>query len=283
MANRPKRADRLLVLSPAAGGLDDEAIARIRAALPGFTEVEVSDELDVPALLSPDGLVAVAGGDGTVGLVARQLAGTGATMALIPSGTFDNIARALSIPSDLDGAIAVLHHGIARPVTIGAVGDHLFLEIAAAGFFGQTIGLGDSIKDASLRDIPRKLAAVATARAFDFSLSGDLHASGRALSLVVTNTPTTGANMPVGQGDPTEPTLELAVRVGATRADVVFRAAGAMLFGRHRDRVGMTVRFRSLDITTSPPATVYADNREVGTTPITVRALPGALRVMAPA
>ena len=278
-----KRAGRLLVLSPAAGGLDDEAIHRIRTELHDFQPVEISDDLDVPSLVAPGATVVVAGGDGTVGLVARQLAGGDAAIGIIPSGTFDNVARALRIPADLGDALDLIRTGTPRPVTLGAVGDDLFLEIAAAGFFGQTIGLGDTIKDASFAEIPAKLAAVLTARPFDFTLDGDVKASGRALSLVVTNTPTTGSRMPVGDGDPTEPALELAVRVGATRSDVILRAAGAVLLNRHRDRTGMTIGFRVLTITTNPAVTLYADNREVGTTPAIIRALPGAVRVICPA
>src|SRR5688572_32929133 len=38
-------------------------------------------------------LVAVAGGDGTVGKVANQLVGSGVAMTVIPVGTANNIAR----------------------------------------------------------------------------------------------------------------------------------------------------------------------------------------------
>ena len=50
-------------------------------------------------------LVVVAGGDGTVRIVASELAGTGVPMGVIPLGTGNDFARANGIPSDVAGAL----------------------------------------------------------------------------------------------------------------------------------------------------------------------------------
>jgi diacylglycerol kinase family enzyme len=47
------------------------------------------------ALKRPADLIVVAGGDGTVGRVIRRVAGRGIPLALLPSGTANNIARSL--------------------------------------------------------------------------------------------------------------------------------------------------------------------------------------------
>src|SRR5262245_10848483 len=49
------------------------------------------------ALKKKAGLVAVAGGDGTVGKVARRLVGSGCPIAVLPLGTANNIAKSLGI------------------------------------------------------------------------------------------------------------------------------------------------------------------------------------------
>src|SRR5882762_7775002 len=49
------------------------------------------------ALKKPADLVVVAGGDGTVGKVARRMVGRGVPVGVLPSGTANNIARTLGL------------------------------------------------------------------------------------------------------------------------------------------------------------------------------------------
>ncbi len=54
-----------------------------------------------------DGVIAC-GGDGTVNEAARALCGTGKAFGIIPAGSGNGLARHLSIPIDVDGAIKVI-------------------------------------------------------------------------------------------------------------------------------------------------------------------------------
>ena len=47
-------------------------------------------------------LVVVAGGDGTVRVVAGALVSTDVTLAIIPLGTFNNLYLSLKLPADTD-------------------------------------------------------------------------------------------------------------------------------------------------------------------------------------
>jgi len=49
------------------------------------------------ALKKPGDIVAVAGGDGTVGKVARRLIGSPTPIAILPLGTANNIANTLDV------------------------------------------------------------------------------------------------------------------------------------------------------------------------------------------
>ena len=65
------------------------------------------DELDNTDLNGYDTIFAV-GGDGTVNKVARIIAGTNMTLAIIPSGTANLLAAKLGIPSNLKKALKII-------------------------------------------------------------------------------------------------------------------------------------------------------------------------------
>ena len=61
----------------------------------------------------------VCGGDGTISAVARALAGTRATLGIIPTGTQNNVALSLGIPADIPAAVAILRTGRRIKVDVG--------------------------------------------------------------------------------------------------------------------------------------------------------------------
>ena len=61
------------------------------------------------------------------------------------------------------------------------------------------------------QDLGRRGREVTGAQGFDFELKGDVEGSGRALSLVFANTPSTGARLQLSSKRPTMPHLELSV------------------------------------------------------------------------
>src|SRR5262245_14757110 len=58
------------------------------------------------------------GGDGTLQLLARQTANTGVTVGVIPSGTGNDFAAALGIPTDIDAAVGIIAAGKTRQVDL---------------------------------------------------------------------------------------------------------------------------------------------------------------------
>jgi len=94
------------------------------------------------------GLIVVAGGDGTVGKVARRVAGRGVTLAVLPLGTANNIARSLGIAGDPKTLIAGLRRARRRKIDMGFAkgpwGERVFLEGVGAGLFADVMVSLDS-------------------------------------------------------------------------------------------------------------------------------------------
>ena len=78
----------------------------------------------------------VCGGDGTITAVARTLAGTKATLGIIPIGTQNNTALSLGIPNEIPDAIAILRKGKRIKVDMGKS----TIEKKIYSFFGRMFG-----------------------------------------------------------------------------------------------------------------------------------------------
>ncbi|SDC55735.1 diacylglycerol kinase [Shouchella lonarensis] len=80
-------------------------------------------------------VVIAAGGDGTIFEVVNGLATLPERpmLGIIPAGTTNDFARALTIAKDIEKACDVLCEGYYEPIDIGAINDKFFINIAAAG------------------------------------------------------------------------------------------------------------------------------------------------------
>ncbi len=85
------------------------------------------------------GVVIVAGGDGTIRSMAQLMAGTDVPLALIPSGTFNFFSRNHAIPMEPEAALRVAFDGHCRTVDLGEVNGEVFLINASYGLYSRLI------------------------------------------------------------------------------------------------------------------------------------------------
>lgn len=138
----------ILIHNPDAGGdnqpTGDQILDLIRSAGHSAT-CQSSKELDWEKSLDQSSdIVAVSGGDGTVGKVAKRMIGKRTPLAVLPMGTANNIATALGLAKrPLDQLIAGWNS--ARRVTfdVGAAsgpwGSRYFVEGLGLGLFTETM------------------------------------------------------------------------------------------------------------------------------------------------
>jgi diacylglycerol kinase (ATP) len=90
------------------------------------------DEVDAAIAVEPTRLV-VAGGDGSLGCVAASV-GAGLPMAVVPTGTANDFARALGIPLGIDDAVRLAVKGEeTRSVDLAHMDERPFLNVASLG------------------------------------------------------------------------------------------------------------------------------------------------------
>jgi diacylglycerol kinase family enzyme len=127
-----------------AGGDAPRLVKLIEAAGHAVRYQSAKDEDWKDALRKPADLVVVAGGDGTVARVTRRMVGRGVPVALLPSGTANNIARTLGLvgrPFEelvrgwQDARRVKLDVGIAE----GPWGERYFVEGVGAGLFASLL------------------------------------------------------------------------------------------------------------------------------------------------
>jgi len=149
----------VLIHNPAAGVEDQPSVDRlaewIRAAGHSVLSHSASNA-DWKNLLHEDAdLIAVAGGDGIVGKVAKLALGRNLPIAVLPTGTANNIAGALGVTgrplkewiAGWSGARrARFDVGVAR----GPWGENYFLEGIGVGLFADTMARLDARKNVDL-------------------------------------------------------------------------------------------------------------------------------------
>jgi diacylglycerol kinase (ATP) len=125
----PKSRNGQASLDGAVELLKRKGIDVVRTSLNGAHDIS-------PAIIANQSgvkMVIVAGGDGTMSAAAAGLVATGLPLGILPTGTANDLARTLHIPSDLQRAAQVIADGVAKRIDAGMVNSHYFFNVASIG------------------------------------------------------------------------------------------------------------------------------------------------------
>jgi diacylglycerol kinase (ATP) len=96
---------------------------------------------DVPDAIRREGsgvdLVILAGGDGTMNSAVDALVECKLPLAILPTGTANDLARTLGIPTDLEQAAAVIGGGRRHRIDLGCVNGKYFFNAASIGLSAE--------------------------------------------------------------------------------------------------------------------------------------------------
>ena len=213
----------------------------------------------------------VCGGDGTISAVARILAGTNATLGIIPIGTQNNTALSLGIPSDIPSAIAILRAGQRIKVDVGMAScggiNTPFLEVCSVGLISSLFPSADDIQHGNLARVGDFLATLASSPPAEIHLFMDNKKEMQSLGhvVLVSNMPYVGLHYQVGAAAAfNDGLLDVLFFADLSKLDLlayVFQGVGE---GKPEDPRIQHYHVRKVDITTSPAMQVMADGSPLG-------------------
>jgi diacylglycerol kinase (ATP) len=226
---------------------------------------------DAAAAARPDRL-AVAGGDGSIGPVAVAAASADIPLAVIPTGTANDFARALGLPLDVEEACTIAATETReRPVDLLRAGDRPFLNAASAGL--------SVIAAHRARPLKRPLGpfayAVGALRAgltakplrVHVTADGERVFSGPAWQVIVAGTGAFGGGSALDVADPSDRRIDVAVLEAGPRAALVRRAWG-MRRGGLADQPGVHhARGTTIELELPPDTPFNVDGEVCGVTP----------------
>jgi diacylglycerol kinase (ATP) len=246
----------------------------------------------------PDAFVVV-GGDGMVSLGANLLATTTVPLGIIPTGTGNDMARALGIPhSDPDAAIDTLIEALSRPgleIDAGRI-RHLdertgdasvtwFASVLSAGFDATVNERANRLRwpKGSNRYLVALAIELARLRPITYTLTLDgVEIVTQAALISIGNGVSIGGGMKVTP-DAMLDDGQFDVLVVQPLSRMAFLRLFPRVFsGTHTtdDRVAV---YRATNVTVDSPGVVaFADGERVGPLPVEAELVPGALFVLAP-
>lgn len=285
----------LIVNPSAAGGRPSRRLAAVRSALYAHglehhvawtRSLDHARELAHAAAAAAEVAVAF-GGDGLAAAVAGALKHTDAVMGVLPGGRGNDLARVLGIPLDPVPACQVLASGVPRELDLGTIGDRTFVGIASCGFdsVANRIANETRLVHGNLVYAYGALRALATWRPANFTLTVD---GGERLDLTgftvaAANSKAYGGGMFLAPDASLEDGLLDVVMISDMPKLSALRLLPQVFSGGHvRHPRVRVVRTREIEISASRRFELYADGDPVAELPVTVRALPRAVRVLVP-
>ncbi|HEY5156929.1 MAG TPA: diacylglycerol kinase family protein [Anaerolineales bacterium] len=230
----------------------------------------------------------VCGGDGTISAVARTLAGTHATLGIIPIGTQNNTALSLNIPNDIPAAIAILRTGRRIKVDVGMATcgkiSTPFLEACSVGLVSTLFPSVDDIQHGNLAQIGNFLATLASSPPAEIHLLLDdkqeIHNLGHVV--LVSNMPYIGFHYQLGTAASfKDGLLDVLFFADLSKLDLlgyVFQGVGV---GKPEDSRIQHFHVRRVDIDTHPSMPVMADGIALGEGLVRIEVRRRVLAVMA--
>ena len=236
-------------------------------------------------------VIVAMGGDGTIGGVIRGMVGSKSRLGLIPAGTQNDFARSLGIPEDLQTACELIAAGKARKVDLGRLRTRKtdrfdFFMVTTIGIASTVFPMVKDVPDGEYAHIPNALKTLLrfdpTPKVF-LTLDDRPEIEVETMLVTVTNTPLIGLhNLVAPDSSLQDGLLDISVYPGFSKADLLAYFARTVEETSAADKNIQRYRARKIKIRTSPKLDIASEGLMMGKGTAWIKALPGAIRVIAP-
>ncbi len=243
-----------------------------------------------------EGLLIVAGGDGTINDVVNGLGRAGfpegVTLGILPAGTGNDLAATLCIPEDPELAEDVIRQNRERRLDVARVrsegiGERFFINVATGGLGAEISDANDEVLKQRWGKLSYLRASLEVAKNFDVReltiyLDGEGHEV-KAVNIAVGNCRYTGGGWPATpKANPEDGLLDVVVIETLGIGALLDLAPAVLAESNYLDSDGVLfVRAKEIRIETQPPGLEFtADGEVIGNEPAQFSVLPRVLRVI---
>lgn len=228
------------------------------------------------------------GGDGTAKEVGGALVNTDAVFGLLPLGTGNDLARALSLPASPEEALDIILQENVKSMDVGSVNDHAFLNVSGFGFDVDVLKNTTAFKDRFNGMLPYVLGivkALFTLKGTKIKLTYDKGTFIQdALLVAVCNGTHFGGGMNVApRADLFDGLFDVCLIRKVNRLQFI-RLLPKFIKGRHEDISSIVTVFRTDELTVESERgyTLNLDGELQSKTPAHFKIQKSALKVFAP-
>lgn len=232
-------------------------------------------------------VVGAMGGDGTAHEVINGLIGSAATLAVVPTGTGNDLARGLNIPLDISAAVGALASAPTRTIDYGVDTDAAFGVILGLGFTSEVMIHVNKYKD-FLRGPLAIAAAVVkvihalTPEEMEIELDGK-KVRRKTVAVFIMNSCWTGGGMYVTpEAKLNDGLLHVCLVNELSRLDLLALLPKVYSGGHVGHPAVEFFTCRNVKISAARSMTKMFDGNVYGSTPVDARIVPGGIKVLAP-
>lgn len=287
-----------VICNPSSGGGAWDP-TRLREELSGFEldwiDTKNKDDAIENARGWRDGLLIIAGGDGTINDVINGLGEAGfpegVTLALLPSGTGNDLAATLAIPEDPAGAEAVIRENRVRTLDVArvrseGVRDRFFINVATGGLGAQISDANDEETKSRWGKLSYLRTSLSVAQDFDVRET-TLYLDGEkrkvhAVNIAIGNCRYAGGGwLAAPKANPEDGLLDVVVIEDIGLKEVLALAPAALTRSDYLDKEGVfSARAREVRVASQPGLEFTVDGEVIGDEPAEFSVIPHALKVI---